>query len=249
MPFVELATGAGLDYEDLGQGDPLIVVHGRLGTAALDLGQVMDWLKADYRVLGPSLRGHGRSTPKPITYPLDFYQRDAQDVLAFMDALEIDRAHLLGYSDGGEVALICAGTQPQRFRSVTVIGAVGYYGPEMRPVAQGQYPPTWLHNDPDLLALHGITDPDGLIQQWIRAVVYLIDSGGDVSLSLAPNISAPLLMLLGRQDRLNPEAYARRFVDQTANGRLEMFNCGHGVHQEQWPRFQKVVGKFLKRLP
>jgi valacyclovir hydrolase len=194
-------------------------------------------------VLGPSLRGYGQSEPKPRDFPLDFYHRDARDVLALMDALNIDRAHILGYSDGGEVALICAGMQPERFKSVIAWGAVGYYGPAMRPVAQRSYPPTWITEEDK--RIHGITDPNAFALGWINAVKYMIDSGGDVSLSLAPNITCPLLLMLGDQDTLNPEEYGRAFVERTPNGKLVMFQCGHPIHRERWEEFQQVVGDFL----
>ena len=73
----------------------------------------------------------------------------------------------------------------------------------------------------------------------------MIDSGGDVSLSLAGNITCPVLLMLGDQDTLNPESYGRAFVDKTANGQLVMFPCGHPVHDQQWEKFQRVVGNFL----
>ncbi len=244
MPYADIATGARLFYEDLGSGSPLIALHGRFGTARVDLGSVLDWLSPSYRVLGPSLRGYGLSEPKPRDYPLDFYHRDARDVIAFMDALQIERAHLLGYSDGGETALVAAGLAPERFRSVAVWGAVGYFGAEVRPVVQSNYPATWM--DEETKALHGITDPDPIVLQWVRALKYMIDSGGDVSLSLAPNISAPVLLMLGERDHLNPQAYGQKFIDRTRDGRLVMFPTGHAVHDEDWEDFRRVVGDFLK---
>jgi valacyclovir hydrolase len=243
MPFVHTSTGALLFYEDLGAGDPIIAIHGRLGTARVDLGEVIDWLAQDFRVLGPTLRGYGESEPKPRDFPLDFYHRDADDVLAFMDALNIERAHVVGYSDGGEVALVMAGKQPERFLSTTVWGAVGYYGPAMRPVAQRSYPATWMTQEEK--ELHGITNADAFALEWIRAVRHMIDSGGDVSLSLAPKITSPVLLMLGDQDTLNPEEYGRNFIQRTRNGRLQMFPCGHGIHQQMPDDFKRVVGEFL----
>ncbi|MFN8376858.1 MAG: alpha/beta hydrolase [Anaerolineae bacterium] len=244
MPFADLATNARLYYDDLGKGDAVIAVHGRLGTGRGDLGTVMDWLSADYRVLAPTLRGYGQSEPKPRRFPPDFYYVDASDVLAFMDALHITKAHLMGYSDGGEVALIAAGKQPARFKSVCVWGAVGYFGEGMRPYVQRSYPPTWISAEDR--ELHGIANPDAFALEWISAMKHMIDRGGDVSLSLAPNISCPLLLMLGDQDKLNPEEYGRKFVKQTPHGHLQMFKCGHGVHEERWQEFQRVVGRFLK---
>lgn len=244
MPFVDLSTGARLFYEDVGQGEPLIAIHGFLGSGRVDLGNVIDWLSQDYRVLAPTIRGYGESEPKPRDYPPDFYHRDGRDVLAFMDALNIDRAHILGFSDGGEISLVCAGTQPERFQSVTAWGAVGYFGPAMRPFAQRMYPADWMTEDEK--QRNGITDPNGLVLGWINAVKQMIDSGGDVSLSLAPNIACPLLLMLGREDHLNPEAYGRNFVERAPNGRMVMFDCAHPIHQQRWDEFQQVVGDFLR---
>ena len=244
MPFADISTGARLDYEVVGSGFPLIALHGRFGTARVDLGNVVDWLSVSYHVYGPSLRGYGESLPKPRDFPLDFYHRDARDVIAFMDALDIERAHLLGYSDGGETALIAAGLAPERFKSVAVWGAVGYFGPEIRPVVQSNYPATWM--DEATKQLHGISDPNPLVLQWVQALKFMIDSGGDVSLSLAPKITAPVLLMLGEQDRLNPEAYGQNLIAKTRNGRVVMFETGHAIHNEDWPTFQRVVGDFLK---
>jgi valacyclovir hydrolase len=243
VPFIELTTGARLFYEDVGQGEPLLAIHGFLGTGRKHLDSVIDWLSADYRVLAPTIRGYGQSEPKPRDYPLDFYHRDARDVLAFMDALHIDKAHIMGFSDGGEISLVCGGMQPERFKSVIAWGAIGYYGPAMRPFAQRMYPPTWMTEDDK--QLHGITDPDSVVLGWINAVKYMIDMGGDVSLSLAPKITCPLLLMLGDEDSLNPEEYGRSFVERTPNGRLVMFPCGHPIHEQRWEEFQQIVGDFL----
>lgn len=243
MPFIDTNTGAHLHYDEVGTGEPLVLLHGLLGTAQRDLGQVMAWLGERYHVYGPSLRGYGESTPKPRDFPFDFYHRDAQDILAFMDALNISSAHILGYSDGGETALVAAGLQPQRFKSVAVIGAVGNFSPAVRPRVQSLYPATWITDEEK--QLHGIADANAFILQWINALKHTIDTGGDISLSLAPNITCPLLIMLGDKDTLNPAAYAQTFIERTPNGRLEMFTCGHPVHTEAWSDFKHVYGEFL----
>ncbi len=244
MPVIDLLTGATLDYVERGSGFPLIALHGHLGTASTHLPQVVDWLGQSYHVYGPSLRGYGGSLPKPRDYPLDFYHRDARDVLAFMDALQIEQAHALGYSDGGETALVAAGLAPERFRSVAVWGAVGSLGAEILPAVRASQPATWVNEA--TRALHGITDPDALMLQWVRALEFMIDRGGDLSLSLASRITAPVLLMLGERDTLNPQARAQRFIDQAPNGRLQMLGTGHAIHDEDWPGFQRVVGAFLR---
>jgi valacyclovir hydrolase len=243
MPFVETSTGARLHYEDCGVGEPVVVLHGLLGTARTQLPQLMDWLSTRYRVLGPTLRGYGQSAPKPRDFPLDFYHRDARDVIAFIDALHIERAHLLGYSDGGETALVAAGLAPTRFKSVAVWGAVGYYGPAMRQYAQSTYPGTWI-TEADR-RLHGLPDPDTFALSWVTAVRNMIDAGGDISLSLADKMSMPVLMMLGDQDHLNPPDHAQKLLGKMPNGRLRMFHSAHPIHDQDWENFSLVLGQFL----
>lgn len=248
MSEAALPTGATLHYIDSGAGTqpvPAVVIHGMLNTAE-DMGRVTDWLIAEgYRVIAPTLRGYGESTPKPRTFPYDFYQRDADDVLALLDDLEIDRAHLLGYSDGGEVALLMAGEQPERFQTVTTWGAVGYYGEAMRPVAQRMFPPTWISEAER--TRHGINDADGFVLGWIDAVRRIIDGGGALGSASAHRITAPLLMMLGEQDTLNPAEYAQRTIDAAPNARLLTFQCGHAVHEHAWLPFKQAVGAHLQR--
>jgi valacyclovir hydrolase len=250
--FVHVHTGAQLHYEDLGAPTaahrlPVIALHGWLGTARHDLGALIDRLAAEgCRVLGPTRRGYGESLPKPRDYPDDFYHRDARDILAFMDALGIERAHLLGYSDGGETALVMAGTAPHRFASVGVWGALGVFGADMRPAVQRCYPATWM-TDADK-ARNGITDADAYVLGWIRAMHAMIDAGGDVSLSLAPHITAPLRLMLGEHDTLNPRVYGDRFVaacTASPDARVVMFPCGHEVHQDAEPAFRATVAALL----
>ncbi|MEZ4667125.1 MAG: alpha/beta hydrolase [Anaerolineae bacterium] len=243
MPFCDISTGATLYFDEAGQGVPLLLVHGLLGSGERHFKQVIEWLKADYRCIAPTLRGYGLSTPKPRVFPLDFYHRDAEDILAFMDARDISQAHLLGYSDGGETALVAAGLQPQRFKSVAVIGAVGNFTPAVRARVQSLFPATWITEDEK--QFHGIVNPDAFILPWIKSLKHIIDSGGDVSLSLADRITCPLLVMLGETDTLNPAEYALKYLEHTPNGRLEMFRCGHAVHDEAWDQFRQVYNQFL----
>lgn len=247
MPLAKLATGAALHFEDL-QPDcarvPVILLPGMLGTARSHLGAVMDWLGAHgFRVIGLTLRGYGESLPKPRDFPDNFYHRDCGDLVAFMDARGIDKAHLIGYSDGGEVALVAAGKHPASVASCIAIGAVGNFGPELRPVFQRMYPGDWITDEEK--RSHGFSDAAKFTGQWTRAMTRVIDAGGDVSLSLAPNITCPLLIMLGRVDKLNPRQYGQRFIDNVARGRLELFNCGHAVHEQAAERFQRLTLRHL----
>lgn len=249
MPFANTGTGANLFYEHLNpdtEGIPVVVLHGLLGTGRKDLGQVLDWLAGEgYEVIAPSLRGYGESTPKPRDFPYKFYNRDAKDILGFLKAINIEKCHILGYSDGGEVALICGGTDPQRFASVATIGSIGYMGPDTRAVMMGyRQGSEWIEQEE--LEMHGIPDADRFSAQWVRSMVQLVDSGGDIALSLAPKMTMPVLIMLGDKDRLNPREYAEKFVEKVAKGKITMFDAGHPIHDEQTELFRKAFLTHLK---
>ena len=241
--LIELPTGAKLHLEQKGKGEPVLVVHGLLGTARDELGSVIDWLSEEYQVFGVTLRGYGGSLPKPRRFPVDFYYRDAEDVIACMDVLRLDQVHYLGFSDGGEIGLILGGKHPQRFRSIAVWGAIGFLGPSVREEVQRYYPATWVTEA--VKARHGIEDPDPMVKEWVEAIVQMVDAGGDISLHLADRIRAPLLLMLGETDYLNPPEYARRLIERAGHGYLEMFSCGHEIHDQEPERFRTVVGRFL----
>lgn len=246
MPFAELSTGIRMHYEQIGTGTPILAIHGWLGTPRTQLNTVIDALSADYQVIAPTLRGYGESRPPQRDFPHDFYYRDADDVLALMDVLKIDKAHIFGYSDGGEVALIAAGKAAARFYSVSTVGSVGYFGPAMRPAAQRSASAAFLSDDPELMALHGITNARAFVADWIEAVVYMIDRGGDVSLSLAPSIRCPVMLMLGDRDTLNPQAFGERLAAALPDGQVVMFSdCGHAIHDEQPAKFQAALKPFL----
>lgn len=248
MPFVETTTGAHLHYVDQGMGEVVIALHGLLGTAQIDMGDVIDALSHEYRVIGLTLRGYGESNPKPRTFPPDFYQRDAADVLSALNALQLDRVHLIGYSDGGEVALIAASEQPERIRSVAVWGSVGVVPASLRPDAAqlGAIPGI---DDLRRVAreVHSIGEPEQTIAEWIASYTHIIDKGGDLSLSQAHRLTMPVLLMVGDADEMAPLKDAEALVARLPYGRLEVLPGGHAVHHEHLPALIGHLREFMSR--
>ena len=102
------------------EGKPLILLHGGLGNADYFANQIPAFVDAGYQVFAFDSRGHGRSnvTETPIGYALM-----ASDVLAAMDALGIDKADLVGWSDGGIIGLDIAINHPERLNKLVAYGA------------------------------------------------------------------------------------------------------------------------------
>jgi pimeloyl-ACP methyl ester carboxylesterase len=116
--------GVRLRYVERGAGAPVVLVHGftaDIERAWIDTG-VLTALAREYRAIALDLRGHGKSD-KP--HEASAYDHLATDVIALLDHLGIEQAHLVGYSLGGIIAAKLLTTHPQRFRSA-VLGAAAY---------------------------------------------------------------------------------------------------------------------------
>jgi pimeloyl-ACP methyl ester carboxylesterase len=106
-------------YETHGDGIPLVLLHGGLGSTSHWREQI-PVLSHHYRVIALDSRGQGRSTTseQPISIALM-----ASDVIALMDYLDVPRAHILGLSDGGNIGLHLAIHHPDRLLTVIAYGA------------------------------------------------------------------------------------------------------------------------------
>ncbi|HLO61464.1 MAG TPA: alpha/beta hydrolase [Azonexus sp.] len=108
-------NGANIWFARIGHGRPVILLHGGLGHSGNWSHQASALVAAGYRAILIDSRGHGRSTRDGQRYT---YHLLAADVLAVMDALQIERAALVGWSDGACTALILGDLQPQRIDGV-----------------------------------------------------------------------------------------------------------------------------------
>ena len=127
MPFATNPDGTRIHYEVEGAGSPLVLVHGFGGTLETwrERGYV-DTLKNDLQLILIDARGHGQSDRPTDEADYDWRSR-VLDVVAVLADLEVDKAHLLGYSMGGAIAQSCAIYAPQRFQSL-IIGGSSPYG-------------------------------------------------------------------------------------------------------------------------
>lgn len=92
---------------------PILMIHGGLAHADIWAAQVAD-LSQDYRVIVADTRGHGRSTNDGSAYSISLL---AQDYLALLDELDVDKVHLVGWSDGANIGYEISKTAPDRLAS------------------------------------------------------------------------------------------------------------------------------------
>ncbi|QRG65138.1 alpha/beta fold hydrolase [Brevibacillus choshinensis] len=116
--------GARIWYATYGTGPVVILLHGGLGHSGNWGYQVQALVRSGYRAILIDSRGHGRSTRDERPYT---YERMASDVLAVMDSLNLEKAGMVGWSDGAVVAMILAMKSPER------VAGVFYFGCNMDP--------------------------------------------------------------------------------------------------------------------
>lgn len=107
-------------YEVHGEGEPILLLHGGGGHGQRDWSKVIPIFAPQYQLIVPDSRARGRSTDsdKPLGYDLL-----ADDVIELMDYLDIERAHVVGKSDGGIIGLDMAIRYPNRLLKVVAYGA------------------------------------------------------------------------------------------------------------------------------
>jgi pimeloyl-ACP methyl ester carboxylesterase len=199
------AGGVHTYYEVAGQGEPLLLLHGGFSTIE-SWGAQVPALAEHYRVYLPERRGHGR-TPD-VDGPTGF-DIMARDTIAFMEALEISSAYIVGWSDGGNVGLEIALVRPDLVGKLVIIGAGDDFdvmqpdGPkytaELRAQAEHLTPDAL---PPMLREAYEQLSPDGpdhfpivfdkLIAAW--------RSGPGHALNDLASIAAPTLVLVGDDD-------------------------------------------------
>jgi pimeloyl-ACP methyl ester carboxylesterase len=117
MPKIH-ANGLNFHYQQAGEGPDVILIHGVTGDLSIwFLCRAMGTLARSFRVTAYDLRGHGYSEVPPSGYTS---ADQAGDTLAIMDALEIDRAMLVGHSFGGVIAMHTAALHPDRIEAVVL---------------------------------------------------------------------------------------------------------------------------------
>ena len=106
-------------YKEKGQGEPLILLHGNGENCDYFAGQI-DAFARHFHVYAPDTRGHGKTPRGDAPFTI---RQFADDLLAFMDEHRIERASLLGFSDGGNIAMIFAMKYPERVDRLILDGA------------------------------------------------------------------------------------------------------------------------------
>jgi valacyclovir hydrolase len=248
MPEIAV-NGTVLHYEEAGEGPPLLLLHGGGGTALLHYKNEIPLLAKRYHVIAPDFRGYGQSSP-PRDFPAGFYQRDAADMAALIEALGIAPAHLCGWSDGGITALLLAADYPWTARTLAVWGAEAYIKPEERAgwdaITDWQAWPE--HTRERFIAAQGPLNWPGVLERMKAGYILALESGGNIVADRLNRVACPTLILHGDADEVVPVAHAHELHAAIRGSALRIFPGGHhALHRDRHDELLVALLDFLQR--
>jgi pimeloyl-ACP methyl ester carboxylesterase len=201
-------------YEEQGSGTAVLVLPGFAGSIEEFAALREALVAAGYRVIAADLPGSGRSEPQPRTYTATYFEDDARSFAALLQHLETGPAHLIGFSDGGDISLLMAALMSGVARSVVTWGAVGVLNDPSGQLREAMYnvvdhpiPPLQGFRD-YLVSTYGETNARAMTQSVVGALSDIIKAGGELSRSKADNITCPVLLISGEHDFFAPPSLA-----------------------------------------
>ena len=248
-------------WVEWGRGDPLVLVHG-LADDHRAWRKTLAWLALERRVIAYDLRGHGQST---LGAPDGTLTQLAGDLVALLDALELERTDLCGFSLGGTVVLRAAADHPERVRRLLPVATSSRVGR----VAAPWYEERARLADEGVGALHPVLERDTKQQfadatgefarHWTirrqstadprgfanacRAMVRLHAEPLDPDLG---KIQAPALVISAERDFLCPPRAGEIIAAGIPDARLEVLPAsGHQVPVERPAELSRAMLAFL----
>ena len=258
-------SGFTTNYHDRGEGAPVLLLHGSgPGVSAwANWRLVIPHLAENFRVIAPDIVGFGfTERPDNISYDMDTWLKHALD---FLDAMEIEQAHVIGNSFGGSLAVALAIRAPQRVSRLALMGSVGleFELTEGLDLTWGYTPSIEnMRQLLDLFAYDRSLVNDELAQLRYEASIRPGVQESYAAMFPAPrqdgirkicsteadvkNIEHETLIIHGRDDRVIPVSVSERLSRCIKNSQLHIFgNCGHWTQIEHNRRFNQLVTDFL----
>lgn len=233
--------------KDSGKGEPLILLHGLLGSIESDWKRFIPAFSKEYRVIAVDMRGHGL-TGNPDGKLSDKLFRD--DLIGLLDALNLENVLVCGYSLGGFVGLMVGIKQPSRVKAL-VMHASKMYWDEI--ALQSML----AKMDPDKVMAEDAKFAEALQkchgERWksllVEAFYYMKAKSSKVlDAEYLQRANFPVLVSVGDRDDLVSVDEARRFCQSLPKGELFVVpNTRHGVRGLREEVFVPVVLDFLKR--
>ncbi|WP_282630009.1 alpha/beta fold hydrolase [Empedobacter sedimenti] len=213
-------------YEEYGQGEPLIFLHGNNGSIE-DFYQQIPFFAKQYRVIAIDTRGQGKSTD--LTNTPYAYETFANDLLQVVQKLNLKKVNLIGWSDGGNTALIFNAQRPELVNKIATIGAV------LNPNGVSE---ELIENLKNLASNPSENTNSRLIQLMLNEP--------NITKAELSKIQNPVLVIAGEKDEVK-ESHTKEIQQNISKGELLIIpNSTHYVPFEQPKTLNDAILKFLR---
>lgn len=260
-----LANGIQTNYHEHGQGEPVLLIHGSgpgvTGWANWRL--TIPALAENFHVIAPDIVGFGYTErPADVLYNMETW---LNHILGFMDALGIEKAHVVGNSFGGGLALAMAIRAPQRVERLVLMGSAGlpFTLTEGLDRVWGYTPSIDnMRGLLDLFAFDRSRVTDDLARMRFEASIRpgiqeafaqmfpaprqnSVNSlaSDEVAIKALPHTT---MIVHGREDKIIPLASSYELFSMIQQAQIHVFGqCGHWTQIEHATRFNKLISDFF----
>jgi gamma-D-glutamyl-L-lysine dipeptidyl-peptidase len=254
MPTIEV-NGARLRYAVYGASHhssvPILLIHGSLITGETDWAVIAPLLAQRYTVIVPDCRGHGQSDNPGHSYS---FRQLADDMAGLVRALGYVRAHVIGHSNGGNVALVTLLEHPDVVQTCIPQAANAYVTPYLVTREPVYFDAGRVEReDPDLkaqlIALHEGVNGPGYWRDLLALTLAETISQPNYTPAQLAQVTRPVLVIQGELDKANaPDRHAQFIAAHIPHAELwTPAGIGHNVHKELPCEWVERVFDFLAR--
>lgn len=222
-------------YLEKGEGEPFLLLHGN-GEDSAYFNKQIEYFSKSYRVIAIDTRGHGKTPRGNAPFTISQF---AEDLYIFMDRMGIEKAHLLGFSDGANIAMIFAINYPERVgRLILNGGNLDYKGMKLwvrLPILiEYKLSSLFAHKNPqvrqksELLGLM-VNDPNLKPEELKK-------------------ITVPTLVIAGTKDMIR-DTHTELIYQSIPHAKIALIPGGHFIADRNAALFNQTIEEFLKEQP
>ncbi len=229
--------GINMYAEEYGSGKPLLMIHGNSGSIS-SMASIIPYFSQRYKVIAIDSRAHGKSIYNGDSLSFEMM---ADDDAALLDQMHIDSADVIGWSDGGIIALVLAMRHPSKVIKLASTGA------NLWPDSTALIPSLWKDEKNYYDSLHSkIWATPKEKNDW---KIFMLDwLQPNIPLTALQNIHCPSLIISGDHDLIVLE-HTVQIYQNIPNAYLWILpDSGHGTLIEHTEEFDKKVNEFFETL-
>lgn len=221
-----------LFYREKGEGEPLILLHGNGEDHSYFINQI-EYFSSFYRVIAIDTRGHGKSPVGDAPFTLSQF---SEDLNSFFIKMNIEKAHILGFSDGGNIAVLFSLKYPEKVKSLILNGANIYpSGLKLSVLASVVF--SWL-----ALGIICLFDKKKI---HLKNLYFLMVKEPHINPEELKQIHVPTLVIVGENDMIK-SSHSKLISKCIENSQLATVGKGHFIANEYSDVFNEKVHDFLK---